>query len=254
MTISSTPSLANLQSEFGVASLLACNGQSLNGCDTSGAGDVAAPISLFAWAGYNHAATPAAPSVSSQPGSPTNTNQDSIIRLTFNLVTCAENGQDIYRATTSGGSYSKIEDDYPTLQYDDPFSPNTSRFYKLKSQGSVNESGFSSEVEGRTAPHLPGDGTLSVSPGPSCEPLIITVSWSNGTSPGVRSSTVTWKWKKNTGSWSSWQGPTSQGATQFVYNAGNAVQGDDFYFEAYYTEEGTSATSSGQKINVICPF
>lgn len=255
MTISSTPSLANLQSELGVGSLFAAGGTTNNGCDTSGAGDYVGDISLFAWVGYNHAATPAAPVVSSQPGIPTNTNQDTVIRLDWTLVLCAENGYDVYRATTSGGSYSKIADDHAGDNYSDTgYSANTSRFYKLKSQGSVAESGFSSEVEGRTAPRFPGNGTLGVNAGNDCGNLDITVIWSNGTSPGVRSSTITWRWKKNAGSWSGWQGPTAQGISQIVHNVGGGiVNGDDFFYEAYYTEEGTGAISTGQ-VNVICPI
>lgn len=256
MTIGSNPSLANVQSELGASSLWNAGTKTLNGCDTSGGGDTTPPISLLAWANYNHAASPPVPTgLVSQPGVPTNTNQDTTIRLDWDLMACAENGYDVYRSTTSGGSYGKIEDDWASDNYSDSgYSANTSRWYKLKSQGSVGESGFTSAVQGRTAPRYPGNGTLGVNAGNDCSDLDITVSWSNGTSPGVRSSTITWRWKKNAGSWSGWQGPTSQGISQIIHNVGGGIVDDDvFYYEAYYTEEGTGAVSTGQ-VTVICPI
>ena len=80
----------------------------------------------------------------------------------------------------------------------------------------------------------------------------MTLTWSNGTSPGVRSSVVKWRHRLNGGAWSAWFS-TARGATSVIHEAGAINDGDTLDYEAYYDEETAAAGVSTTTNNVICP-
>ena len=75
--------------------------------------------------------------------------------------------------------------------------------------------------------------------------MVIVVSWSNGTSPGVRVSSVRYRWRKLPAAFSGAElGPTAVGATTFSQNVGSVSNDDQFQFELRYNEEGSATTTT----------
>ena len=275
MTVDSTPSIIEVRNELGLSgtcSLLTDIGDaSVNDC--SGGGDLSTPISLLAWAGYNHAALPA--SASAFSGNPGDTavqaedeHQDRWVYMSWGAITCTDT-YEVYAASGSGGSLTKIATTQEASSDRDHADlltlPETSRYYIIRAVAGVGSpvpttGPDSAELHLRTTPARPKSPAADDSDGgPSGNGsgnLTIGVSWNNGTSPGVRVSKVEWRWKKidatNPGApYTAYQGPTAVSVTSFTQNIGSGHSlGDKFGFEFRYEDQGggggtpVSATSS----------
>jgi len=247
MTVDSTPSIIEVRNELGLSgtcSLLTDIGDAtVNDC--SAGGDLSTPISLIAWAGYNHAAIPAAAlGFSGNPGDDSSPNsdpqQDSHVYMSWNPIICA-GAYDVLRSTTSGGSFSVIANDISEVFYvDNITSPQVSRYYKVRGISQANGT-LTSELHLRTTPQAPINVVTSVNE--NCSNYVITVQWSNGSSPGIRSSITNWRQRKNGGSWSSYTS-TALGATSFTYSAGSVEDFDEHDFELYYADRSGGATAT----------
>lgn len=222
-------------------------GATVNDCSPV-EGDQSLPISLIAWDGYNHSAgPPVCTGIAGNPGndaSPTaDPTQNDSVYLAWTLPTCAASA-DVLRADTSGGTYSVVDSD----NADDFFTQSlgaseTSKFYKLRGNSNTGREGtLSAYVELRTCPVSPkGPGNSDDS---DCSHWTITVTWTNGTSPGTRDSVVKWRvrFKPDGGSYGSWSSETATAsqATSFVYEGGSGISNDDEWeFDMYYAEEST---------------
>jgi len=119
-------------------------------------------------------------------------------------------------------------------------SAETSRYYKVRGISLANGT-LTSELHLRTTPQAP----LSVvaSNNENCSSYVITVQWSNGSSPGIRSSITNWRQRKNGGTWSSYTS-TALGATSFTYSAGSVEDFDEHDFELYYADRSGGATAT----------
>jgi len=208
--VDSTPSIIEVRNVLGLSSspthlLTDIGGATTNDCADPG-GDIAAPIHLLEWAGYNHAATPAAPSglsgnpgdVSSQANDP---QQASYVYMSWSTVNCAVDYH-VMAASGSGGSLIKIasteEDEFYVDYLEDA---EESRYYKIIAQALLDgsaPSAASAELHLRTTPTLPiptGYTTNGNCDHPSTN-LTISVTWTNGDAPGIRISEVEHRWKQ----------------------------------------------------------
>ena len=253
MTVpASSIKLRDVRNEFGQTSgqysLRDAAEASINDC--SAGGDQIAPYVLGGWANYNHAALPAAASgFSGNPGDDSSPNsdpqQDSHVYMSWNPITCA-GAYDVLRSTTSGGSFSVIANDISNEFYvDNITSPQVSRYYKVRGISQADGT-LTSELHLRTTPQAPINVVTSVNE--NCSNYVITVQWSNGSSPGIRSSITNWRQRKNGGSWSSYTS-TALGATSFIYPAAGAgsISVEDFDehdFELYYADRSGTAKAT----------
>jgi hypothetical protein len=222
--------------------------------DCSSGGDNTLPIVFTTFNTYNHDAQPAAPVLTIGTGddaSPTDDpQQDSHIYLTWPPITCAATYDVEHSTAGSGGPFSVISnnqsDEFLVV---DIGAPATSRHYRILATSIVNGP-YSSVVEGRTCPNQPQE--LGSSSDDDCDDLNITISWTNGTSPGTRISKVEWRWYKVSGSFTgAFLGPTAAGATSFVQNVGGGhSDSDQWNFEIRYEDEG--GTTVTKTFTVTC--
>jgi len=223
-----------------------------NNC--SGSVDQSGDIRITNWDGYNHAAGPGVPTgFSINPGNDSNPTgdltQDSHVYLRWTLPICASDAN-VLQSDTSGGTYVEIDadnaDDFLVVNLT---TQQTSKWFKVEPESNVGTAGTrTAAVEGRTCPTAPL--SFSASSDDVCGGVTLTVTWTNGTSPGTRDSIVTWRWKKNAGAWSAYA-DTATGATSFTHSGGSVVDGDVFYFEGYYKEE-SSGTAVAANVTVLC--
>lgn len=210
--------------------------------DCSSGGDNVLPIPATAFDTYNHDALPAAPVLSINPGddaSPSeDPQQDSHVYCNWPVVSCAS-VYDVEESTAgSGGPFSDISvnqvDEFLAVNIG---SPEVSRHYRVHAT-SIIDGPYSSVVEGRTCPSQPK--SLGSSANDDCDNLIITITWNNGTSPGVRSSKVEHRWRKLPDTFSgAFLGPTAIGAASLAQNVGGGhADGDQWEFEIRYVDEG----------------
>lgn len=228
--------------------------------DCASGGDQSLPISLVAWDGYNHAATPAAPNgFQGNPGndgSPQgDVTQDSHVWMNWDPRICAAT-YDVGKGP-SGGPYSVVSNNQAGEDYAHNIgTAETDGYFVVRGNSNTDDPGpWTSQLHLRTAPTSPkGVGS---SDDATCAGMTITVSWGNGSSPGVRDSVVKWRqrFKPDGGSFGAWSayGSTASGAISFDYNVGVVDNDDQVEFELYYDEEGAGSSVS-TVWTALCPI
>ena len=222
--------------------------------DCSSATDQVGNINLTNWDGYNHTAGPPAPTgFAINPGNdstPTgDLTQDSHVYLAWDAVICATDFN-VLQSDTSGGTYAEISADITNeFLAVDLTTAETTKWFKVEPESNLGNAGtLTAAVEGRTCPTAPL--SFSAATDDVCGGVTLTVTWTNGTSPGTRDSVLTWRWKLNAGSWSAYA-DTASGATSFTHSGGAVNDADVFYFEGYYKEE-SSSTAESTNVTVTC--
>jgi hypothetical protein len=231
----------------------------INDCSAVG-GDQTLPISLIAWDGYDHSAGPAAPGgFTFNPGSTTSqdgtTTQDTDVYIEWNAVTCAAS-YDVLSATSCGGTYSVISNDQSDefLSWAGVADNNgTSTWIKVRGVSNTGDNGtLTSCLEVKSAPTKPVSPSVSVDE-TDCDNVLCTMNWTNGTSPGTRRSKISYRWTKNgTPAGAYTTEVASYGDTSYQVNVGAGVDTDDFSFEWYYHEEGSSQTVTATSPEIAC--
>lgn len=244
-------SLAALLGVGGSASAIAA--AAINECSPV-TPDQTVPWDALSWVGYDHAALPPAPvNFAGNPGisfSPAGeTEQDSHVWMGWD-PNCADS-YDVGKGPT-GGPYSVVSNSQAGVNYAHNIgTPETDGYFVVRGNSLDDDPGsWSSEIHLRTCPTSPK------SPGTSddanCSNLTITLSWGNGSSPGVRNSIVKWRVQKNGGGFGAWFS-TSTGDDSVNYVAGAVINDDEFDFELYYDEEGSGSSVSPSTHIVLCP-
>jgi hypothetical protein len=261
MTVpASSIKLADVRNEFGGVgsySLADAAAETINNC--SSGGDQVVPYVLGNWAGYDHTTLAPAPTdLAFHPGSTAtqdgNAFQDSNVYITWGPIICVDSF-DLLSATSCGGTYSVILNDTAAELYNWSGVANNngaSTWLKLRGiSGGVNGN-LSACLEVKSAPTKPVSPTVSVVDS-DCNNVLCTMNWTNGTSPGVRSSKISYRWAKNgtpAGAYTTSVG--SYGDVSFQVNVGVGADTDTFSFEWYYNEEGSSQTVSATSAGINC--
>lgn len=219
--------------------------------------DQSTPWAITSWDGYDHSALAPVPGgISSRPGDNVGgqdeqADQDSSTYTSWNAVLCASS-YDVQESTAgAGGPYTIVSNDQNDEYINRSMPADTLRHLQIRSNagGTGTPGNWSSAIAIRTAPTAPQSFVVTWID-ETCANPEARLSWSNGTSPGLRRSKLEFAWRKNgTGGWSSWLGPTAVAATQHDFHPGGSwSDGDYIQVKARWQEETAEAQDDSPTI------